>query len=100
MVRLAIPLSLAALAALSACSTPPQSGGPAQPSPNIVTNVHPYHAGNGTVQAVMPAPGSSDMQRLEIKMDNGPVQYVDTSAREFTKGTRVQLSQDRIIKRM
>ena len=100
MVRLAIPLSLATLAALSACSTPPQTGGPAQPSPNIVTNVHPYYAGNGTVQSVMPAPGSSDMQRLEIKMDNGPVQYVDTSAREFTKGTRVQLSQDRLITKM
>ncbi|MGH8733770.1 MAG: hypothetical protein ACREVB_08820 [Burkholderiales bacterium] len=100
MARLAVPLSLVALAALSACSTPPQSGGPAQSSPNIVTNVHPYHAGNGTVQSVMPAPGSSDMQRLEIKMDNGPVQYVDTSAREFTKGSRVQLSQDRLITKM
>jgi hypothetical protein len=101
MARLAVPLSLVALAALSACSTPPQTGGPAQSSPNIVTNVHPYYAGNGTVQSVMPTPGgSSDMQRLEVKMDDGRIQYVDTSARDFTKGSRIQLSQDRTIKRM
>ena len=99
MARLAIPLSLAALAVLTACSTPPQTGGPSQP--NVVTNVHPYYAGNGTVQAVMPAPGnSSGMQRLEVKMDDGRIQYVDTSARDFTKGSRIQLSQDRLITKM
>jgi hypothetical protein len=107
MVRLAVPLSLLALATLSACSTPPQTGGPAQASPKIVTNVHPYKAGNGVVQAVMPAPataaagGSAEpLQRLEIKMDSGGMQYVDTSSREFTKGTRVQLTEDKLIKKM
>src|SRR5688572_23475180 len=107
MVRIAAPLSLIALATLSACSAPPQTGGPAQPRPNIVTNVHPYTAGTGVVQAVMPVPvaaaaGSSaePMQRLEIKMDRGGIQYVDTSSREFTKGTRVQLTEDRLIRKI
>lgn len=107
MVRLAVPLSLLALATLSACTTPPQTGGPSQPGANIVTNVHPYRAGNGTVQAVMPAPptaaagaSAGPMQRLEIKMDDGRIQYVDTTSREFTKGTRVVLTEDRLIKRM
>jgi hypothetical protein len=107
MVRLAVPLSIIALATLSACSTPPQTGGRAQSTPNIVTNVHPYQAGTGVVQAVMPAPtgaaagGSAEpMQRLEIKMDNGRIQYVDTLSREFSKGTRVQLTEDKLIKKL
>jgi hypothetical protein len=57
---------------------------------------------------VNPTPASSaatggtaqPMQRLEIKMDNGTVQYVDTPSREFTKGMRVSLSEDRHIKKM
>ena len=102
-----VPLAVAALA-LGACSTPPQTGGPARP-PNVVTNVHPYTAGNGTIQSVTPAPavnvsasaGSSSepLQRLEIKMDSGSIQYVDTPSRDFKKGMRVNLSPDRYIKR-
>ena len=100
-----LPLAAAAVAvlALGACGTQQP-----QPERAVVTNVHPYTAGNGTVQAVYPAPrgsasagSSSDpMQRLEIKMDNGTVQYVDTPNREFAKGTRISLSEDRIIKKM
>ena len=107
MVRLAVPLSILAAATLSACSAPPQQGGPA-PGPKVVTNVHPYKAGTGVVQAVMPAPpataaagGSAEpLQRLEIKMDSGGMQYVDTPSREFKKGTRVQLTEDKLIKKM
>jgi len=109
MFRLAVPLSILAAATLSACSAPPQQGGPAQPAagPKVVTNVHPYKAGTGVVQAVMPAPstaaagGSAEpLQRLEIKMDSGGVQLVDTSSKEFKKGTRVQLTEDKQIKKM
>jgi hypothetical protein len=98
-----VPFAVAAatFATLSACSTPPQTG------PSIVTNVHPYTAGSGTVQQVFPAPvmagaGSSaePMQRLEIKMDNGSIQYVDTPSREFTKGARVTLTEDQLIRKM
>ncbi|HSA71194.1 MAG TPA: hypothetical protein VLF65_16490 [Burkholderiales bacterium] len=97
-----------AAAALGACSTrtPPQQSGASQPTPKVVSNVHPYTAGQGTVTAIMPAPtsaaagGTAPMQRLEIKMDNGTVQYVDTASNEFTKGTRVVLTQDKLIRKM
>jgi hypothetical protein len=108
-----IPIAvIAAVATLGACSVkqPPQTGGPSQPQSNIVTQVYPYMAGNGVVQAVTPtpvysAPGaatgstSEPMQRLEIRMDNGKIQYVDVPSREFTRGTRVTLSEDKIIRR-
>ena len=55
----------------------------------------------------MPAPDSAaaggtaqPMQRLEIKMDSGVVQYVDVPSQEFTKGTRVVLTQDKLIGKM
>ena len=99
-------IALAAVAlVLGACGTPPQT----PPARNIVTNVHPYTPGTGVIQAVYPTPGAAStaaagstaqpLQRLEIKMDNGKIQYVDTSSREFTKGQRVMLTQDRYIKR-
>ena len=51
-----LPLAVIVVAGLAACQTPPQTGGPAQPMPNIVTNVYPYTPGNGVVQSVMPTP--------------------------------------------
>ena len=76
--------------------------------PNITTIVHPLRAGTGVVQAVMPAPvmvsasaGSSEpMQRLEIKMSDGKMQYVDTRSREIAKGDRIQLGADGIIRKV
>ena len=106
-----IPLAVIAAAALSACSTtpPPQTAGPSQSTPQIVTNVHPYWPGTGVVQSVGPTPvmpgagggaTAEPTQRLEIRMDNGKVQYVDTPSREFTRGTRVTLTEDTLIRRM
>ena len=104
-----IPLTViaAAVATLGACSTPPQSGGPSQSTPQVVTNVHPYTAGSGVVQSVSPTPvmpgaasgSSAPLQRLEVKMDNGSTQYVDTASREITKGSRITLTEDKLIKR-
>jgi len=97
------PFALAAIALLGACSTtPPQS------NPTISTIVHPLRAGTGVVQAVMPAPmmvsagaGSSEsLQRLEIKMSDGKMQYVDTRSREIAKGDRIQLGEDGIIRKV
>ena len=92
------------VAAVGACSTPPQSGSATPATPKVVTNVHPYTPGQGTVTAVMPAPSSAaaggsaePMQRLEIRMDNGAVQYVDIPSKDFPKGTRVTLTQDKLI---
>lgn len=100
------PFAVAAVALLGACSTTP----PQPSTPNIVTNVHPMRPGTGVVQAVMPTPvmagatasaGSSEpLQRLEIKMSDGRVQYVDTKSGEIAKGDRVQLSGDGIIRKV
>ena len=94
--------ALAAVAVLGACSTTPPSSGP-----QIVTNVHPMQPGTGVIQSVTPTPvmagaGSSaaPTQRLEIKMDNGRVTYVDTPSRELAKGDRIQLGEDRMIKKL
>jgi len=103
MIRL-IPLAVIA-AALAACSTTREA-----PAPRIVAIEHPYMAGTGVIQSVVPTPvaataaaGSSSptepMQRLEVKMDNGKVQYIDTPSRDFTKGMRITLTPDRYIKR-
>ena len=97
--------ALAAIALLGACNTTPQSSTP------IATIVHPLRAGTGVVQAVMPAPvmvagatasaGSSEpMQRLEIKMSDGKMQYVDVRSNEIAKGDRVQLGADGIIRKV
>jgi len=101
MSRLALALSLAALAALGACH-----------SPAPITSVQPapvaYRAGFGTVQAVTPAPlgmaaagasGQSGTQlyRLTVKMDDGRTQYIDVDTPEWSKGQRVELSEDRLI---
>jgi hypothetical protein len=101
------PFAVAAVALLGACSTTP----PQPITPNIATIVHPMRPGTGVVQAVMPAPmmvagatasaGSSEpMQRLEIKMSDGRVQYVDTKSGELARGDRVQLSEDGIIRKV
>jgi len=98
------PFALAAIALLGACSTTP----PQPSAPNIVTNVTPLQPGTGVVQAVMPQPmfagaaaGSSEpMQRLEVKMSDGKVQYIDTRSREVAKGDRVQLSADGIMRKV
>jgi len=97
-----IPLAVIA-AVLAACSTPREA-----PAPRIVAVEHSYIPGTGVIQSVMPTPvpaaaaGSSPtepMQRLEVKMDNGKVQYIDTPSRDFTKGMRITLTPDRYIKR-
>jgi hypothetical protein len=99
------PFAVAAIALLGACSaTSPQ------PTTPIATIVHPMRAGTGVVQTVMPAPvvagatasaGSSEpLQRLEIKMSDGRVQYVDTKGGGIAKGDRVQLSEDGIIRKV
>ena len=100
------PFAIAAVALLGACSANP----PQPTTPNIATIVHPMRAGSGVVQSVAPAPvvsgatasaGSSEpLQRLEIKMSDGRVQYVDTKSSGIAKGDRVQLSADGIIRKV
>jgi hypothetical protein len=113
-----IALSVVAAAALGACGTRPTATAPAPqqsaataPTPKVATTVHPYTPGQGTITAVMPTPGSAaagggaagggtaTTQRLEIRMDNGAVQYVDVAGKDFEKGNRVVLTQDKLIRK-
>ena len=98
------PFALAAVAVLGACSmmSPP----PASTTPNIVTNMNPLRPGTGVVQSVTAAPVApgaayaEPFQRIEIKMADGRMQYVDTPSREIAKGDRVQLNEDNVIRRL
>jgi hypothetical protein len=114
MKRLAFAAPIAVLAVLAAgCSSP----GPNNPASASIKPVeHAYYAGTGVVQAVTPAPGpiaagptstseripaakESGLQRLQIRMDDGRMMYVDTPSRDFAPGTRVQLSDANEIRR-
>jgi len=49
----------------------------------------------------VPSSSSGRLVRLAVKMDaGGDIQYVDTDSSEFTKGTRVELTPDRMIKKL
>ena len=113
------PFSILAVALLAGCFTPgpnnPASAGTTSMAP--VPQPVPYSAGSGVVQAVNPAPGpllagpntssrnpsatsESGLYRLQIRMDDGRMVYVDTPSRDFSAGTRVQLTDNNEIRRM
>jgi hypothetical protein len=116
MTRIAVPLSIFAIAALTACSSyQPPATSSASATPTIKPSELPYRAGFGVVQNVKPAPapmagvgGSSPdskssssgtpMYRLTIKMDDGKIQWVDTDSQEIKTGMRIELTPDRMIK--
>lgn len=89
----ALPVVILAAAVLSACSSNPR------PETAIQPNVMVYQPGTGVVQRVFPTPASANLNRLEVKMDNGQVQYVDTDSRDFQRGMRIALSEDRQIRK-
>src|SRR5262245_5396237 len=68
-----------------------------------------YRPGNGVVESAARAPapftaaagGTSapdTLYRLRIRMDDGRIQYLDTSD-QFAPGTRVRLSDERLIEK-
>ena len=117
------PLSLIAVAALAACANDPVTPAPAPiivtpapvvtvPPPTVVaapagtvvampTAIRPGMGRVETITAMQQsaAAGGTTLRRFGIKMDDGTVQYVDTDSRDFPVGTRVQLTEDRLIKR-
>ena len=123
---LAIPVALVA-AAFAGCTTPGPNS-PANTSAAPAAQPVAYWAGTGVVQSVNPAPGrlnagpsaggstaaaqspsarspvastsDSGLYRLGIRMDNGRMMYVDTSSRDFSPGTRVQITDNNEIRRM
>jgi hypothetical protein len=50
-------------------------------------------AGGGSAQAGVP------LNRLTIRMDDGRRQYIDTESGDFTRGTRVRLTDGRLIEK-
>jgi hypothetical protein len=116
MKTLAASLSILAVA-LAACSEPAYRPAMEQAAPIVPQNMS-YRPGTGLVDNVIlaPAPISSAsggtatgaqsnyagrLVRLAIKMDSGgDIQYIDTDTNEFKKGDRVQLTPDRMIRRV
>ena len=108
---LVLSLAAAALAGCAGNEPSVSSTSGLDKSPNIVAQQMPYKAGSGVVQtwAATPSPATGasgrvdpsggGMLRLGIKMDDGTVQYVDTDSRDFPVGSRVQLTDDHLIKR-
>lgn len=104
MKRSIVVLAAAGLAGLAGCYWTPQ--------PDIAGQPFAYRTGSGVVESVKPAPnpftaaagGSAaasepTLYRLTIRMDNGRRQYVDTESSEFTRGTRVRLTEERLIEK-
>lgn len=69
-----------------------------------------YRTGTGVVESVNPAPRpfmagagrsapDAPLNRLAIRMDNGRLQYIDTDSSELTRGTRVRLTDERLIEK-
>jgi hypothetical protein len=116
---LPLSLSVAGLALLAGCGSdpvqpspvvivpPPQviAAPPATPSPATVQTVA-LRPGFGRIQTLTAAPTASAggsapgaMQRLGIRMDDGSMQYVDTTATGLTVGDRVELTREGYIRR-
>lgn len=105
--RTAASLAILALG-LAACASTPSTT-----EQRVATVEMPFRAGQGTViaatqarppisagaggtaAAASTAPAS---YRLQIRMDDGTVQFVDTDAAELTAGTRVELGADHSIR--
>ena len=94
--------ALAAIAAVSlaACASypgnPPASSGLS--NAKITTKEMPYRAGVGTVTAATRS--GTAPYRLLITMSDGSTQVVDTDAPDFSVGSRVELTPDRVIRKL
>lgn len=77
---------------------------------NVASAQFQYRPGSGVVESVAAAPrpfmaaagGSApdNLYRLKIRMDDGRMQYIDTSDGALAPGTRVRLTDGRLIERL
>jgi hypothetical protein len=121
MSKLAFPLSLSALAVLAACATsdpvtpapapvvvvspPVVTAPPAATAPVVVPTPTAVRPGFGRIESMTALPPSAaagattkPMRRLGIKMEDGTVQYVDTTAEGLSLGERIELTRDGYIR--
>ena len=114
MKRLAIPLSIATLALAAACAdttvSPAMGVGNAAP---IAPQPIAYAPGYGRVESVTykaapqsaatggsaPSSPAARTARLGIRMEDGTMQYIDTDADQFQKGSRILVRSDHIIQK-
>jgi len=105
MKKLAIPLCVAAAAALGACAHNPDT---TFASGRIVPQPVAYYPGSGVVDHVVNSPSSAaaggtsagHLNRVYVRMDDGRMTFVDTPSNELQRGMRVELLPDRTIRPM
>lgn len=101
----AVAITAGAVTMLGACSMLSQPT--TTPRTQLVTNVNPLHPGSGVVQNVTPAPvmagatasSTEPVRRIELKMNDGRTQYLDTATIDLKRGDRVQIGEDGVIRR-
>ena len=122
MSKIYLPLSLVAVAVLAACANDPVTPAPAPviitpapvvtappptvvaaPAGTVVATPTAIRPGMGRVETITAlqqsaAAGGTTLRRFGIKMDDGTVQYVDTTAQGIFMGERVELTSDGRIK--
>jgi hypothetical protein len=115
---LILPLSVVGLALLAACGSrqpapivvvppaPVVTSPPAGTAPAVVQNVPALRPGMGRIESMAPATtasaggtASASMQRLNIRMDDGTMQVVDTPSTGLSIGDRVELTREGYIRR-
>lgn len=81
---------------------------PVAQTPVVVPQTVALRPGHGRIEAVslIPSTGSASTgssapsgHRLAVKMDDGTLQYVDTSAMNLAVGDRIELTRDGFIRR-
>ncbi len=125
MLKLSLPLSLIAVAALAACAsrerivqpvnvTPPATSVAVAPAATasapsaVVANPAPaLRAGIGRIESIGATPQwsastgggqPSSMRRVGIRMDDGTLQFIDTSAPSLRAGDRIELTADGFLR--
>jgi hypothetical protein len=122
MSKIYFPLSLVAVAMLAACANDPVTPAPAPviiapapvvtappptvvaaPAGTVVATPTAIRPGMGRVETITQLPpsaaaGGTSMRRYGIKMEDGTVQYVDSSAAGIFMGERIELTTDGRIK--
>jgi hypothetical protein len=125
--KICLPLSVSALAVLGACATsdpvtpapapvfvapapvvtaPPATVvvPPTAVAPAVVPTPTAIRAGYGRIESIngvspSAAAGGASVRRFGIKMDDGTVQYVDTTAQGYSIGERIELTREGHIRR-